>query len=188
MKPAIDMRIRRGTVDDAAAIAEIAERLFVRTFDPDNDPANVASHASEAFGESIQRAELADPTVTYLLLEVDGLLAAFAELKAGSTNSSIRGEAQIEIQRFYVDHAYHGRGLASHLMDACLSEAQKQRARTIWLGVWERNLRAIRFYEKCGFVDVGVKTFQLGAELQYDRVMARTVIRASVAAAPDPNS
>jgi ribosomal protein S18 acetylase RimI-like enzyme len=171
----MDMRIRHGTVDDAAAVAEIAERLFVRTFLADNDPANVAEHARENFGESIQRAELADPAVTYLLLEIGHQLVAFAELKAGSSEPSVGGDAQIEIQRFYVDHAYHGGGIAAHLMDACISEAQRQGARTAWLGVWERNPRAIRFYEKGGFVDVGAKTFQLGAELQFDRVMAKRI-------------
>ena len=158
----IEPRIRRATPDDAAAIADIAERVFVRTFEPDNDPINVAAHVRSAFGEAIQREELADPTVTYLLVEVDAHLAAFAQLKAGATDPSVHGEAPFEIQRFYVDHDYHGRGVAAHLMDACIEAAQKQGGQTLWLGVWERNARAIRFYEKRGFVDVGGKTFLMG--------------------------
>jgi ribosomal protein S18 acetylase RimI-like enzyme len=170
-----DMHLRRGTLADAAAIAEIAERLFVRTFEPDNEPANLTAHVRANFGEVIQREELADPAITYLLLEVGTQIVAFAELKAGSIDPSVRGEAPLEIQRFYVDQTYHGTGVASHLMDACMREAQAQGAGVVWLGVWERNPRAIRFYEKRGFVDVGGKTFQMGEELQFDRVMSRPV-------------
>ena len=170
----IEMRIRRATLDDAATIAEFAERLFVQTFEPDNDPVNVAAYARTAFGEAIQREELADPAVTILLLDVDAHLAAFAQLKAGEADPPA-GDVAIEIQRFYVDHEYHGRGVASHLMDACLELAQKQGCRTVWLGVWERNARAIRFYEKRGFVDVGDKTFLMGSDLQSDRVMSRPI-------------
>lgn len=182
------MRIRRATPDDAAVIAEISERVFVRTFAPDNDPANVAAYTRAAFGEAIQRAELEDPAVTYLLLEVDGQLAAFAQLRAGATDPAVQGDAPVELQRFYVDHDYHGRGVAAHLMQACIDTALAQGGHVLWLGVWERNARAIRFYEQRGFVDVGAKTFQMGNDLQSDRVMARPISRASAAAGPDPYS
>jgi ribosomal protein S18 acetylase RimI-like enzyme len=171
----IEMRVRRGTLEDAAAIAEIAERLFVQTFEPENDPVNVATHVSDHFGESIQRAELADPAITYLLLEAGTALVAFAELKAGSADPSVHGEWPAEIQRFYVDQGLHGQGAASRLMDACMREAEAQGAEVVWLGVWERNARAIRFYEKQGFVDVGVKTFLMGDDRQSDRVMMRRI-------------
>lgn len=182
------MHIRRATPADAAAIAAIAERVFTRTFAPDNDPANVSAYTRVAFGEEIQRAELEDPAVTYLLLDVDGQFAAFAQLRAGVTDPSVQGDAPIELQRFYVDHDYHGRGVAARLMEACIETAQAQGGHVLWLGVWERNVRAIRFYEQRGFVDVGGKTFQMGNDLQSDRVMARPISRASVAAGPDPYS
>ncbi len=175
----LEMHVRRATPEDAAVIADIAERVFVRTFEPDNDPANVAAYVRTAFGAAIQRAELTDPAVTYLLLEVDAQIAAFAQLRAGVTNPAVHGDAPFELERFYVDHDYHGRGVAAHLMDACLDVVREQGGRTIWLGVWERNARAIRFYEKHGFADVGEKTFLMGSDLQFDRVMTRPVSRAS---------
>jgi ribosomal protein S18 acetylase RimI-like enzyme len=79
----------------------------------------------------------------------------------------------VEIVRFYVDRAWRGTGLAAALMDAAAEEARGRGARSLWLGVWERNPRAIRFYEKCGFRDVGSQDFVLGSDVQRDRVMAR---------------
>jgi ribosomal protein S18 acetylase RimI-like enzyme len=57
-------------------------------------------------------------------------------------------------------------------MNATVAEATRRRARTLWLGVWERNSRGIAFYHKCGFADVGGQTFVLGSDRQDDRVMA----------------
>jgi RimJ/RimL family protein N-acetyltransferase len=47
--------------------------------------------------------------------------------------------------------------------------------RSIWLSVWEENPRAIAFYRKMGFRDVGAGRFLVGADLQDDRIMAAQV-------------
>jgi ribosomal protein S18 acetylase RimI-like enzyme len=79
----------------------------------------------------------------------------------------------IEIERFYVAHEWHGRGIAQQLM-ACATEAAiRADAATLWLAVWERNPRAMAFYRKSGFVDVGSRLFLLGSDRQTDRVMSR---------------
>ena len=85
----------------------------------------------------------------------------------------------VELQRFYLDHAWHGRGMAPQLMAACIDAARARGASSLWLGVWERNARAIRFYQKHGFVDIGSQVFRLGTDLQTDRVMSRSVVLSS---------
>jgi len=84
----------------------------------------------------------------------------------------VSDRSAIELVRFYVDRSLHGSGVARTLMNA-VDAAAASRARTIWLGVWEHNPRAIAFYLKCGFVDVGSHPFQLGRDLQTDRIMSR---------------
>ena len=173
--PAHQLRIRTGIPADAAAIASIAARIFTRTFGPDNSPVQLAAYVASAFGEIQQRRELEDPACTYLLMEVDGSLGAFALLRHGATSPVVQGEAPVEIQRFYVDHDFHGSGVAAQLMDACMDTASQHQGRTLWLGVWEENPRAIRFYEKRGFVDVGSALFHMGSDVQHDRVMTRPI-------------
>jgi len=87
----------------------------------------------------------------------------------------VTGGAPLEIVRFYVDRPWHGRGVAQQLMEAAVNTARAAGARTLWLGVWERNPRAIAFYRKCGFQDVGTQTFVLGADHQRDLVLTRSV-------------
>jgi len=78
-----------------------------------------------------------------------------------------------EIQRIYADRAWHGRGVGETLMRACIDQAREWQCDVIWLGVWERNPRAIAFYEKTGFQRVGRQMFVLGRDVQFDLVMSR---------------
>jgi ribosomal protein S18 acetylase RimI-like enzyme len=159
--------IRRATVDDAGALAVLAERVFRETFAADNNPADLESYIASAFGEEHQRRELADPRNPTFVVQQDGEMIAYAMLK--------QGEGELEIARFYVDHAHHGRGLAQRLMHDVLEFARACGVERVWLGVWERNLRAIAFYEKSGFRISGSHPFLLGSDLQTDYVMERRI-------------
>jgi GNAT superfamily N-acetyltransferase len=83
----------------------------------------------------------------------------------------VTGEAPVEIGRFYVDRPWQGRGLAQRLMAAARDAARDLGGITVWLAVWEHHPRAIAFYQKQGFRDVGSQPFRLGSDLQTDRVM-----------------
>jgi len=167
--------MRRGTEADAAEIAAAAERMFLQTFAADNTPADLALYLPTAFSAALQRHEIEDPSTTYLLAHDHEAIVAYALLRAGSESPLVEGEAPVELQRFYVGHQHHGRGLAAQLMRTCIDAAVGGGGRTLWLGVWERNLRAIRFYEKCGFAGVGHQHFLLGTDRQTDRVMMRAI-------------
>jgi diamine N-acetyltransferase len=167
--------VRRATVADAAVVAAFGARVFARTFAPDNTPDDLAAYLASAFGEAIQRREIENPHNVYLLLEIASVLGAIALMEYGATDPTVHGDAPVRIERFYVDHDFHGRGVAQHLMDACIDTARALGGKTLWLGVWEKNTRAIRFYEKHGFHDVGSQVFMLGTDAQTDRVMARDV-------------
>jgi len=164
------LRIRTGTAVDAAAIAAFAERTFRDTFAADNNPDDLEAYIAKAYGQAQQRREIESGTIT-LMVESDGELVAYAQLIRRV--SSPHGD--VEIARFYVDKAHHGRGIAQMLMEAAVKTARELGGTRLWLGVWERNWRAIAFYVKCGFQDVGSQPFLLGSDLQTDRVMARVI-------------
>ena len=158
--------IRRATADDAEPLAALAARTFEETFGPANRREDIDAYLHETYGERQQKREIEDPRVTTLLLEEDGSLIAFAQLRTEPAK-------KIEIARFYVDRPWQGLGVAQTLMQAVIKEAEAQRRNIVWLAVWERNERAIAFYTKCGFRDTGSQPFVLGSDLQTDRVMVR---------------
>lgn len=164
------MKIRRATVADAAALAEIAERTFRDTFTAHNTPEDLEAYVASAYGEEKQRRELESGDVVLLGETEEGELIAYAQLRR--TESA---DGEIQIARFYVDQNHHGRGIAQQLMNAAYDTARQLGATNIWLGVWEHNPRAIAFYNKCGYRDVGSQPFLVGSDLQTDRIMARVI-------------
>ena len=165
--------IREATAADAPSLAAFAERTFRDAFAADNTPEDMDAHVSANYSAERQRAEIEDPTRVTLVGERDGALAAYAQLRSGVAPDCVGGPAPIELLRFYVDRPWHGRGVAHAMMAAVVDAAVARQARTLWLGVWERNPRAIAFYGKCGFRDAGSQSFLLGSDLQTDRIMMR---------------
>lgn len=171
----MSIAIRSGTPADAGALAALAARTFHDTFAADNRSEDLALHLSQAYGPIQQGRELADPDITTLLADTGHDLAAYAQLRRGHAPDCVAGESPLELWRFYVASEWQGRGLAHTLMQQVDAEAERLGARTLWLGVWERNGRALAFYRKCRFVDVGSHIFMVGSDAQTDRIMMRPV-------------
>jgi ribosomal protein S18 acetylase RimI-like enzyme len=167
------LTIRPATPADAAALAAFGARTFRETFEPDNRADDVAAYVDAAYSVARQRTEIAHLGWTTLMAESSTDLVAFAQTREGDAPDEVSGPAPIELLRFYVDRDWHGRGVAHPLMAAVFAAARARGARTLWLGVWERNARAIAFYHKQGFRDVGSHEFVLGTDHQIDRLMAR---------------
>lgn len=165
------MTIRTAGTADAAVLADLARRTFYDTFAHNNDPADMALHLENAYGEEIQSRELADSNITTLMVEIDGRAVAYAQVRADHVPDCVRDAGAVELWRFYVDRDWHGRGIAQQLMARVREVARERGARTLWLGVWEKNDRARAFYTKCGFADAGEHIFLFGTDPQTDKVM-----------------
>jgi len=167
------MHMRRGVAADARELATAAERWFRETFSADNTAEDMAIYCASAFSPDIQRAQLTDPAVETLLVhDPQGRLIAYAQLRDGAPEGMTL-PSPIELWRFYVDSSQHGRGLAAQLMTAVEDAARTRGAKTLWLGVWEKNHRARAYYRKAGFLDIGSHEFPLGHDLQTDRLLSR---------------
>ena len=169
------VNIRPATINDAEVLAALARRTFHDTFAASNDPNDMALYLSRAYGVDQQTRELSDRDITTFLVEEGGETIAYAQLRTGHVPDCVTGPKPIELWRLYVSREWHGRGVAKPLMDRVKAAAIEQGAKTMWLGVWERNDRAHAFYEKCGFTDAGEHIFLFGADPQTDLVMVTTL-------------
>jgi ribosomal protein S18 acetylase RimI-like enzyme len=168
------LQVRPATPRDASMLATLAARLFEQTFGPMNDPDDVRMYVGEAFSPAVQGEELADPErIVWIAEDPGGAPIGYAMLRRGGTAPGVDSSRSAEVQRIYADRVWHGRGVGETLMRACVDQAREWRCDMIWLGVWERNPRAIAFYEKTGFEHVGRQTFVLGRDVQFDLVMSR---------------
>lgn len=170
-----ELKVRRARPRDAALLATLGSETFRESYADDLDGDLLAAYTSEVFGEAQQAAELAEAGSVFLVAESEGEAVGYARLVDGPSPAEVGMEATMELQRIYVRKKWIGRGIGAALMRACLAAAKEAGCESLWLGVWERNTRAIGFYRKWGFGIVGEQPFVMGGDAQRDLLMRRTV-------------
>jgi ribosomal protein S18 acetylase RimI-like enzyme len=167
--------IRPANVDDAKALTDLSYTTFWDAFahHPKNAPDDLAHYMRQAFNVEQITEELANEKNIFLIAEIEGKPAGYAKLVIGSIEPGITAKNPVELARLYSHQEYIGKGVGQNLMDACFERAGRHDHDVMWLGVWEYNPRAQRFYEKNGFRVVGSHVFQLGEDAQTDLLMQR---------------
>jgi diamine N-acetyltransferase len=168
-------QIRKAEPTDAGVLARLAEKTFRETFGADNTSADMDQHILETYSAKIQTQEILDANIDTFVCEFENELIAYAQLSWLPAPNYITAQRPVEIRRFYVDSAWHGKGIAGELMAQVLEHVASKNADQIWLGVWEHNPKAQRFYQKMGFLEVGEHVFQLGNDPQRDLILSRKI-------------
>ena len=175
----MNLQIRKADRTDAEELARVGRRSFEEAFaeHPANHPDDMKIYMDEAFAPSTIRADLADPRTVYLVAEADGEMAGYAKVKFDAREDCIDAERPLELCRLYALDKFIGRGVGRALMLEVFRLAEGADRDAIWLGVWEFNYRAQKFYEKFGFAKCGEHVFQLGTDPQTDWVLEKKVGR-----------
>lgn len=158
--------------EDWEVLRQTGIAVFTDTFAEMNTPANMQAYLDAAFNENTVRQELANPdSAFWLALAENGAVAGYLKVNFRAAQHEFRDKNAMEIQRIYVARPFQGQGVAQMLMEKAREAAVQAGVDFIWLGVWEHNPRAIRFYEKTGFRAVSSHAFFLGDEEQTDILM-----------------
>ena len=167
--------IRPATTDDAKLLTDLSYTTFWDAFahHPKNAPDDLAHYMRQAFSLEQITEELSYNKNIFLVAEIDGKAAGYAKLIVDNIEPGITAARPVELSRLYSHQEYLGQGVGQNLMDACFERARRHDHDVMWLGVWEHNPRAQRFYEKNGFRIVGEHTFLLGSDPQTDLLMQR---------------
>ena len=165
--------IRIATKDDAVLIADISRKTFYDTFAPDNTKENMDKFLSEQFTRGRLILEVGAEENIFLLAYVDGVVAGYVKLRDGKQPAELKGFDVLEIARLYVIEDFIGKKVGGALMKESISIAKEKGKEAIWLGVWEKNKRAIEFYNRWGFEKFSECDFLLGDDLQKDWLMKK---------------
>lgn len=167
--------VRQANGADAKLLTDLAYTTFWDAFahHPKNAPDDLAHYMRQAFSLEQITAELTDPNNIFLIAEIEDEAAGYAKIVIGNIEPGITAERPVELARLYSHQKYLGQGVGQTLMDACFQRARQEGRDVMWLGVWEYNPRAQRFYEKNGFRVVGKHVFQLGSDAQTDLLMQK---------------
>jgi len=171
--------IRRGQPDDAQALATLAARTFYDTFVGTAEAADITAYLQASCSLKQLQTELAAASSLFFLAfagnDGAGEPLGYAKLRTGTSEPSVGDRNSIELEKLYADKPAIGHGVGSRLMQTCLDEAIARGHTTLWLGVWENNLRAIAFYQRWGFETVGSHIFTVGSDDQTDLIMQRSL-------------
>jgi diamine N-acetyltransferase len=168
--------IRKAGIADAELLSNLGRLAFTQAFASLNTPENFAMYLAGAFFTEKQAGELATPGCTFFIISNGPVPAGYARLQGGSGKDCVQSQNPVELVRFYVLEEWKGKGVAHKLMEACLADAQAGGFDTIWLSAWKKNPRALAFYQKWGFVEVGSAIFVVGEDPQEDAIMARGLL------------
>lgn len=171
------LEIRIAKAKDAEMIASLSAMTFWDTYrdNPNVDVTNIKAYMSKAFTIEKITKELADGNTIFLIAEDENQQIGYAKLLVGSRESIISSERPLEISRIYLKREFFGKGFGSILLQQCLDRGKQEGCDSVWLSVWQHNQRAIKFYKKKGFENIGTHIFHLASLQETDFIMERKI-------------
>ena len=165
--------IEKATVEDLLTIQTIAKETFIQAFSADNTQRNMDIYVAESFNREKMQEELTNPGSTFYLAKLEDQPIAYLKLNVEAAQTESMASNYMELERIYVREKYQGQQVGQILMDKAITIAVASKKEFLWLGVWERNYKAIRFYQKNGFVTFKDHIFLMGDDPQRDILMRR---------------
>jgi diamine N-acetyltransferase len=167
---------RLAGINDRQLIADMSRQTFYDTFAMHNSKENMDKFMNEQFTPELLLEEVGAPGNIFLLAYDDGQPAGYVRMREYNNPPELGSSNAIEIARIYALPSAIGRGVGKKLMQECINIAQEKKKEALWLGVWEKNLRAIEFYAKWGFEKFATHVFMLGDDAQTDWLMKKSLI------------
>jgi ribosomal protein S18 acetylase RimI-like enzyme len=165
--------IRRAFPEDLETVRSIGTETFMETFAENNSAKDMEQYVAKNFNIEKVSAEINNPDSLFFIAWDAGIPVGYLKVNSGKSQTDLQDDAALEIERIYVKAAYHGKKVGQLLYDQALEIAKLKGKSYIWLGVWEENPKAIRFYEKNGFVAFDKHLFRLGEDEQTDILMKK---------------
>jgi diamine N-acetyltransferase len=167
----MNVSLRTADHQDLKDLLHMARTAFLQAFTAGNKPENVNAYLDEAFTLKQFDIEMQEPASSFFVAEVDGEILGYTKVNRTPVQTDIQDPESLEIARLYVLEEHLGSGLGKLLLDKAIDFAKQNQKKYLWLGVWEHNTRAIRFYEKNGLRIFGNHPFPFGDEIQNDLLM-----------------
>ena len=163
--------IQKVSINDIDELQQIGRQTFYETFSVGNTQENMKQYLEEGFSVEKLTAELNDNNAEFYFAILGGKVIGYLKLNFGQSQTELKDDKALEIERIYVLKAYHGKKVGQLLYEKAIETAKQKNADYVWLGVWEENPRAISFYKKNGFIGFDKHIFKLGDDEQTDIMM-----------------
>ena len=173
----MSVNIREAKIEDAEILAKMGWQAFDEAFGehPKNHPDDMKLYSDEYFSTRRVKSDLSTKNIVYVIAELENEFAGYMKIQFDSREDCLADGKTIELCRLYALDKFIGKGVGKTLMLKFLELGKENNCEIAWLGVWEFNYRAQKFYKKFGFEKVGEHIFLLGNDPQIDWVMQKTL-------------
>jgi len=169
------IHIERVMPDNIAELQKIGKQTFYETFSAGNTEENMEKYLEEVFSIDKLADELNNKSSQFYFAVLGSNVIGYLKLNVGQSQTELRDNSALEIERIYVSKGFHGKNVGQVLYEKAIEIAGNLNVDYVWLGVWEKNARAINFYKKNGFVEFGQHVFKLGYDEQTDIMMKKVL-------------
>ena len=169
------IKIERVKPEDVNALQAISKQTFIETFALHNSEENMDRYLTDSYSLNRLTAEIGNKDSEFYFARQGSLVVGYLKMNSGLLQTELKASNGIEIERIYVLKDYHGKQVGQMLYEWALGLARDRKFDYVWLGVWEHNRRAIRFYEKNGFEPFDKHIFRLGDDEQTDIMMKKNL-------------
>jgi diamine N-acetyltransferase len=170
----MNIKIKPCNLEDLRTLQEISYVTFNETFKDQNSPENMNAYLERAFSTAQLEKELTNSSSQFFFVFVNNEVAGYLKININDAQSEEMGDDSLEIERIYIRSTYQKHGLGKYLLNQAFEMANELNKKKIWLGVWEKNEKAIAFYKKMGFIQAGTHSFYMGDEEQIDFIMIKS--------------
>ena len=167
------LTFKRCEQTDLKELVSISRSTYYHSFIADNSQENMKLYLDAAFSNDTLSSEIANKNSVFYFAYLMGVVVGYFKLNWGDAQKDVHDDKAVEIERIYVLKEFQRKRLGQQMLEKAIDLSRDRNAEFIWLGVWERNIKAIRFYERNGFKTFGDHIFMLGNDEQRDILMKR---------------
>ena len=154
-------------------LLKISKETFIEAFSNQNSEENMQKYLEENLSIQQLTNELLNSESSFYFARINEKIIGYLKINFGKAQTDFKEDDSIEIERVYVSEEFQGKNVGQNLLNKAIEICSEKSAQSLWLGVWEKNYKAIRFYQKNGFVEFGNHPFILGDDIQTDILMKR---------------
>lgn len=166
-------KVRSSEVD---TLLSLSKRTFYDAFEHVNNPDDFEAYTSKAFTREQLLSEIENPDSIFYFAMIDDVAVGYIKLNYRAAQAEFQDPEAVEVSRIYVLASQQGKKIGKQLLDFAINKAIEDKLKYIWLGVWQHNKAAQRFYERAGFVIFSSHEFWVGNDMQLDWLMKKELV------------
>ena len=170
-----DLKLIRLNLTNLTELVEISTITYSNSFSSGNTLENMQYYIDNSLNSEKLQRELSEKNSEFYFAKQNDETIGYLKINFGTAQTDLKEVHGMELERIYVLKNFQGKKIGKKLLDFAIKTAKERDLEYVWLGVWDKNRKAIDFYKRNGFEIIGIHPFKMGDDTQTDFIMKRTI-------------